>query len=185
MKPFVGATMPIALSILVLAGCGGSSSSESATTTAPATSAGGGKNTRLTQAEWNEYLAVREKARTVNTAATATFSRCRKVAVSAQDSSKVEACIGKSTDSVVTTGKQTLTELDKVTADTSGACAKASQSLTGYVKLYVASVQALDTSMSQNTVPPTQSIDQAVTALKHARASNAAFEAACKPAGAA
>jgi hypothetical protein len=85
---------------------------------------------------------------------------------------------------VVTTGKQTLTELDKVTADTSGACAKASQSLTGYVKLYVASVQALDTSMSQNTVPPTQSIDQAVTALNHARASNAAFEAACKPAGA-
>ena len=185
MKPFVGASMPIALSVLVLAGCGGSSSSESTTTTAPATSAGGGQNTRLTQAQWNEYVAVRDKARTVNTAATATFSRCRKVAVSAQDPSKVEACIGKSTDSVVTTGKQTLTELDKVTADTSGACAKASKSLTGYVKLYVASVQALDTSMSQNTVPPTQSIDQAVTALNHARASNAAFEAACKPAGAA
>jgi hypothetical protein len=185
MKPFVGASMPIALSVLVLAGCGGSSSSESTTTTAPATSAGGGKNTRLTQAQWNEYVAVRDKARAVNTAATATFARCRKVAVSAQDPSKVEACIGKSTDSVVTTGKQTLTELDKVTADTSGACAKASQSLTGYVKLYVASVQALDTSMSQNTVPPTQSIDQATTALGHARASNAAFEAACKPAGAA
>jgi hypothetical protein len=52
------------------------------------------------------------------------------------------------------------------------------------VKLYVASVQALDTSMSQTTVPSTTSIDQATTALKNARASNVAFQAACKPAGA-
>ena len=96
----------------------------------------------------------------------------------------MKACIGKSTSSVVTTGKQTLTELDKLTAETSGACAKASEDLTGYVKLYVASVQALETSMSQNTVPGAQSIDQAVSALQHARASTPAFDAACKPLGA-
>jgi hypothetical protein len=183
MKPFVGASLPIALFVFVLAGCGGSSSSESSTSTAAATTVGG-QNTRLSMASWNEYTAVRDKARTVNNAAIATFSRCRKVAVSAQDPSKVEACIGKSTSSVVTTGKQTLTELDQATADASGACAKASEDLTGYVKLYVASVQALDTSMSQNTVPSTTSIDQATTALKNARASNVAFVAACKPPGA-
>jgi hypothetical protein len=112
------------------------------------------------------------------------LSRCRDVAASATDLDKVKACIGKSTSSVVTTGKQTLTELDKLTAETSGACAKASEDLTGYVKLYVASVQALETSMSQNTVPGAQSIDQAVSALQHARASTPAFDAACKPLGA-
>jgi ABC-type Fe3+-hydroxamate transport system substrate-binding protein len=183
MKPFVGASLPIVLSLLVLAGCGGSSSSESSTSTASATTAGG-QNTRLSQAQWNEFKTVQDKARTVNTAAIATFSRCRSIVVSAKDSSKVEACIGKSTSAVVTTGKQTLSELDKLTANTSGACAKASEDLTGYVKLYVASVQALDTSMTQNTVPSTTSIDQATTALKDARASNVAFQAACKPAGA-
>ena len=183
MKTFVGATLPIVLSVLVLAGCGGSSSSESSTSTASSTSAGG-QNTRLSQASWNEYKAVRDKAQAVNNAAIATFSRCRNVAVSATDPDKVKACFGKSTSSVVTTGKQTLTELDKLTAETSGACAKASEDLTGYVKLYVASVQALETSMSQNTVPGTQSIDQARTALQHARASTAASVAACKPLGA-
>ena len=176
----------------VLAGCGGSSNGESATTTAAATTAppsssGGaaGKNGRLSQAQWAEYSAVVAKAQAVNRPAIATFSRCRKLVVSAQDPQKVKTCLGKSTGAVVTTGRETLTELEKVTAGTSGACAKAGQQLTGYVRLYVASVQAIQTTVSRNSVPTTQSIDQATTALGRARAANAAFEAACKPAGAA
>jgi hypothetical protein len=172
---------------LVLAGCGGSSKNESAattTTTAATTSpTAGGKNGRLTPAQWAEYSAVIAKAQKVNRPAVATFSRCRKLIVSNQNAQQVSACLGKSTSAVVTTGKQTLTELEKVTAGTSGACAKAGQQLKGYVKLYVASVQAIQTAISQNSVLSTQSIDQAVAALNHARAANVAFEAACKPAG--
>jgi hypothetical protein len=174
----------------VLAGCGGSSNGESGTTTAAATttaapsSAGGaGKNGRLSQAQWAEYSAVVAKAQAVNRPAIATFARCRKLIVSAANSQKVQTCLGNSTSAVVTAGKQTLTELEKVTAGTSGACAKAGQQLTGYVKLYVASVQAIQTTVSQNSVPTTQSIDQATSALGRARAANAAFQAACKPAG--
>jgi hypothetical protein len=168
---------------LVVAGCGGSSGESSGSTTASAST--GGKNTRLSQASWNEYTAVAEKARTVNKAAIATFSRCRDVAVSAQDPDKVKACLGNSTTSVVTTGKQTLTELDKITSEATGACAKASEELTGYVKIYVASVDTVGTSVAQATLPSTASIDNASTALKHARATDTAFVAACKPAGAA
>jgi hypothetical protein len=170
---------------LVLAGCGGSSSnnSESSGSTTESTSTGG-KNTRLSQTSWNEFTAVRAKARTVNNTAIVTFSHCRMVIVSAQSPDEVQDCLGTSTSSVVKTGKETLTKLDELTADTSGACAKASEDLTGYVKLYVASVQALQTGIAQNKVPTTQSIDQALTALKHARASDVAFVAACKPAGA-
>ena len=49
---------------LVLAGCGGGSSESSTTTTTTSTSAGG-KNTRLSQAEWNEYKAVGRSVRAV------------------------------------------------------------------------------------------------------------------------
>jgi hypothetical protein len=175
----------------VLAGCGGSSGGESATTTAAATTApssaggGGGKNGRLSQAQWAEYSAVLANAQKVNRPAIATFSRCRRLIASNQNPEQVSACLGKSTSAVVTTGKQTLTELEKVTAGTSGACAKAGQQLTGNVKLYVATVQSIQTTVSQGKAPTTQSIDMALSQLGRARASNAAFEAACKPAGAA
>lgn len=173
------------VSALALAGCGGSSSSSGETSgSTTASTSTGGKNTRLSQASWNEYTAVAVKARSVNNPAIATFSRCRSVAVSAQDPDKVKACLGNSTSSVVTTGKQTLTELDKITSEATGACAKASQQLTGYVKIYVASVETVQTSVAQETLPSTASIDNASTALKHARAANTAFVAACKPAGA-
>jgi hypothetical protein len=164
-----------------VSGCGGSSSSGT-TTSAATTSTSAGQNERMTQAQWSEYIAVRDHARDVNNKAIATFKTCQQLVLSSAPADKVNACLGNSTASVVTEGKATLAELDKLGPQLSGACAQAHEQLAGNVKLYVASVQAVDTSLKQNNLSSgNPSLENALHALEQTRASSAAFDAACKP----
>jgi hypothetical protein len=166
---------------LVLGGCGSSSDANSETTTS--TKAKSEQNVRLTPAAWNDFTAVREHARTVNNTAIATFRTCRSLIYSSASPEKVNACLGNSTATVVSTGKDTLKALEAQSKDIAGACADANTQLHGYVKVYVASIQAVQSAVDRGNVTAAQPhIDNALLALEHTRAANTKFETACKPA---
>ena len=172
---------------LVLSGCGGSSKSAATsaaqtttagTTTAPTVAA----MTPLTVAEWNSYVAARDKARSINASATKTFAACRPPIVSTAPAAKVQSCLKNSTTDVVDAGKEALTQLEALSGQGGSACQAANASLANYVKLYTASIQSLSVSVDRSDYASAQSsIDNGVTALTHTRAASAAFDAACKP----
>jgi len=170
----------------VLAGCGGGddSTSETSTATAPATTRE--QNERLTPAAWADYEDVAAEARTVNSKAIATFKTCRRLIYGSEERANASECFGDSLTNLVTVGKSTLTFLEGGQADVAGACAKANAELTGYVKLYVASAQSLSNSVDEDEIAAAQpTVDNALTALKRARAADVAFVAACEPTGSA
>lgn len=175
----------VAMLLVVAAGCGGDDGDSAGTTTAPATSAGG-PNERLTEAEWAQYTMVRDDAQAANTEATATLKRCRKVLYESEEQTPPSECFGGSMTNLVNTGKETLDFLQAQSSEVSGACATANAELTGYIKLYVASAQALESNIQRNDVSGAQpTIDNAVVALQNTKKAGVAFTAACKPTGSA
>jgi hypothetical protein len=154
----------LAAGVLLLGvACGGSDDEpDSAGTTVD--TAAGGENRRLSDASWDEYVAARDRAQKVNTAATTTFAKCAKLAPGA-DSDALDTCLGDSAASVVAEGESLLETLGGFEDEVGGACADALTKLDGYVKLYVASVNGVE------------------TAVDNDQAARAPFEAACKPAG--
>ncbi len=174
----------LALLASFAAGCGGSDDGggSAAATTQAATQAG---NTRLSAAAWADYVALSAELASVNQAATKTFAVCRRLAApsSKADPDKVKACLAGTTDKVVATGKKAQPVLEEATAEAQGACATAATDLQGAVRLYLASVQALGSTVDSGNLPgSTTQIDNSQEALKNARSAQATFEQACKPA---
>jgi hypothetical protein len=169
--------------VLVSLGCGGSSDNSAEPTTTATTSSGG--NERLSESSWATYESEAAKAKTVNDAAIKTFRKCRVVAGNGASSSEVQTCLGNSMSSVVTEGQKLLDELNSLAGETSGACATALNTLNGNVKLYIASVNTLESSVKGKGVGghasfPAQ-LDNTQQILVRTRASVPPVEAACKP----
>jgi hypothetical protein len=165
---------------LLLAGCGGSDNE--AETTAPSVTTPAAGSKRLSTASWNEYVAAGAQAQKVNQAAIKTFSKCRDLIVRNMQSQQVQQCFGTTTSDVVTQGQKFLTTLQGFEGEVAGACAKALTDYQGYVKLYLSSVNALDTGLDSSSPPDATQVDQAQGALVRARTSSKAFETSCKPA---
>jgi hypothetical protein len=163
---------------LVLAGCGGSDSGSD--TTAPTVTVPAA-NQRLSAASWDTYVASAAQAQKVNQAAIKTFSKCRDLIVRHMQSQQIQQCFGTTTSDIVTQGKKFLATLNGFDGEVAGACAKALTDYQGYVKLYLSSVNALDTGLESNSPPDATQVDQAKGALVRARAASTAFETACKP----
>ena len=167
------------LTAVALTGCGGSDSggdTNPPTVTVPAA------NQRLSAASWDTYVTSATQAQKVNQAAIKTFSKCRDLVVRNMQSQQIQQCFGSTTSEVVTQGKTFLTTLQGFEGQVAGACAKALTDYQGYVKLYLSSVNALDTGLDSSSPPDATQVDQAQGALVRARASSRAFETACKPA---
>jgi hypothetical protein len=163
------------LGCALLAGCGSNSSgSEGSTTTAS-------KHERLSPAAWETYMKEAAQARQTNTAATKTFQTCSQLQVSSPDSKKIQECLGDSTKTVVDEGQRVLTVLDGFESEAAGACATALHQLQGTVRLYVASVNTLGETAQKRPAGVGPQLQAAQEGLAHARASQAAFEGACRP----
>jgi hypothetical protein len=167
--------------LLLGVGCGGSDDDSDSAGTTVETDAGA-ENVRLSDASWDEYVTARDSSHRVNTAATTTFAKCAKLAPGA-DSAAIDACLGDSAASVVAEGESLLETLGGYEDEVGGACADALTKLDGYVKLYVASVNGVETAVENDQAGVSAQIDEATEALEEARAARAPFEAACKPAG--
>jgi hypothetical protein len=172
------ATVVAAVVGLLLAGCGGS---DNEADTSPPTVTVPAANQRLSAASWDEYVAAGAQAQKVNQAAIKTFSKCRDLIVRNMQSQQIQQCFGTTTSDVVTQGKTFLTTLQGFEGQVAGACTKALTDYQGYVKLYLSSVNALDTGLDSSSPPDATSVDQAQGALVRARAASKAFETACKP----
>jgi hypothetical protein len=166
------------LGCALLAGCGGGSSSGGGSTSTGTTAS---THERLSPAAWETYTKEKAKARQVNTAATATFRTCSKLQVSSPSPEKIQACLGDSTAAVVDEGHRVLTVLDGFESEAAGACATALHQLQGTVRLYVASVNTLGEVAQNRPAGVGPQLQAAQEGLTHARASQAAFEAACSP----
>jgi hypothetical protein len=165
---------------LVLAGCGGSDG-EADSTTPPTVTTSDAANKRLSAASWDTYVTSATQAQKVNQAAIKTFSKCRDLIVRNMQSQQVQQCFGTTTSDVVTQGQKFLTTLQGFEGEVAGACAKALTDYQGYVKLYLSSVNALDTGLDSSGPPNATQVDQAQGALVRARTSSKAFETSCKP----
>jgi hypothetical protein len=117
----------------------------------------------------------------VNQAAIKTFSKCRDLVVRNMQSQQIQQCFGTTTSNVVTQGQKFLTTLEGFDSEVAGACAKALTDYQGYVKLYLSSVNALDTGLDSSSPPDATQVDQAQGALVRARTASKAFETNCKP----
>jgi hypothetical protein len=177
---------------LTLAGCGGSSNkgaentttATNAATTTTAKSEGGNK--RLSASSWATYESTAAKAKSVNTAAIGTFKKCRALASRGASSTELQSCLGDSMSNVVSEGQKVLTALQGLESEVSGACASALNALGGYAKLYIASVNSLQSSIKGGGVGGqtgfTTQLDNSQAALVRARAAQPPTVAACKPA---
>jgi hypothetical protein len=170
----------IALAAVGVSGCGGGNDDNAAngtTATVPA-------NTRLDAASWATYVSQREKAQAVNRAATKTFAKCRELAQPGTQPQQIRTCLGDAPTKVVSEGQQVISTLEGFQDEVSGACLGANKRLSGYVRSYIATINAIDQAIDRgNAVAIQQQFDQANRALAGARTSIAAFEAACKPGG--
>jgi hypothetical protein len=157
------------------AGCGGSDGEDTGTATT-------GENMRLSQASWDAYVEARDSARAVNQKAVKTFSTCRSRMVTSENTEELQSCLTDSTSAVVSEGEKALDTLEGFEDEAGGACATALEELAGYLKLYVASVNALQSAAEEGDSASVETqIDQSAEALGKDREANAAFEAACKP----
>lgn len=170
----------------MLAGCGGSDDDDESapTTSAPAetetsTTAG---NTRLSAASWASFQTAAARAQKTNQAATAVFRRCADKVPTTQAGDAVATCMGGAATTVVDEGTRLLQALDGLEQEASGACAAALADLSGNVKLYVSSVNGLETSIENDQTAGMQGqIDDSLQVLAQARAARAPVTAACKP----
>jgi hypothetical protein len=145
----------------------------------------GGGNKRLSAKSWAVYKTTSTKAKRVNTAALATWAKCRILASQGASSSRLRACLGDSLSKVVTEGKKVLKVLQGFSGEVAGTCSTALANLAGYIKLYLAGVNSLQTSLAGGGVGAGTGfgpqLDNARHALSRARAAQPPFEAACKP----
>ena len=165
---------------LLLAACGGDDD-EDATPTAETSAAAQAESVRLEPAAWDEYVERRDQARTVNEEAIATFRRCRDLLSTSADEEKVFTCLGDSAENVVTEGKDVLAYLEDVEQDVAGACATATETLQGNVRIYTATVNQIALSVERSTVPSSQEIDTSLAQLAATQKASAAFDRACRP----
>jgi hypothetical protein len=181
------AALAVLTAVAALAGCGGSDDDgdeASTTTSVPAETetATTAENTRLSAASWASFQTAAARAEKVNQSATAIFRRCSDKIPTAPNGDAVAACMGGATSTVVKEGTTLLQTLDGLEQETSGACAAALEDLAGYVKLYVSSVNGLDTSIENDQTAGMQGqIDDSLEVLARARAARAPVTAACKP----
>jgi len=139
-------------------------------------------DTRLSAASWATYQTAAARAQKVNQSATAVFRRCSDKIPTAANGDAVDACMGSATSTVVKEGMSLLQTLDDLQQETSGACSSALQDLAGNVKLYVSSVNGLNTSIENDqTAGMEGQIDDSLQVLAQARAARAPVTAACKP----
>ena len=172
------------LAVLTLAACGGSDEDTTDTTapTTTATTGTAGGDGGLSAASWATYLAARAKAQAVNDAATKKFQTCADLDFTSVSSEQIQACLGNSTSSVVTEGEKFMATLAGFEAEASGACATELKELSGYVKLYVGTVDALGRSVEGTVgIGAQQDLQNAQQVLGDARAQREPFEAACEP----
>jgi hypothetical protein len=152
---------------------------------AAARAAAGGDNNRLSARSWAVYKRVRTKAKRINTAAIATFAKCRALASAGASNSKLQSCLGASITAVVTEGKKVLKVLRGFDDEVGGGCRASLTNLEGYTKLYIASVNALHTTIAGGGVGGQTGIESQIenagTALARARAAQPKFEGACRP----
>jgi hypothetical protein len=179
------AALAVLAAAALLAGCGGSDDDEAGpTTSAPAetetsTTAG---DTRLSAASWASFQTAAARAQKTNQAATAVFRRCADEIPTAPNGDAVAACMGGAAGTVVAEGTRLLDTLDGFEQEASGACAAALDDLAGYTKLYVSSVNGLETSIENDQTAGMQGqIDDSLQVLAQARAARAPVTAACKP----
>jgi hypothetical protein len=171
---------------LTLTGIGGASSAGAAgTRTAAPNATSGGGNKRLSAQSWAVYKRAAAKAKSVNTAALATWTKCRVLAAKGASSSRIKTCLGDSLSTVVTEGQKLLKVLHRFDSRVAGACASSLTKLEGYTKLYIASVKPLQTALAGGGVGGQTGfgaqLDNARVALARARATQPPFEAACRP----
>jgi len=168
---------------VALAAFTASTAGGSAGTAAARTATAG--NDRLSARSWAVYKRVRTKAKAVNTLAIATFATCSALASKGASASRLESCLSKSITAVVTEGKKVLKVLRGFNDEVGGACESSLTKLEGYTKVYVASVNALQTAVGGGGVGGgsglESQIDNARTALVHARAVQPKFETVCRP----
>jgi hypothetical protein len=167
----------VGLALLALAACGGdddATATEAPTVTATA-------NVRFERAAWNEYVKTREKAQTVNERAIKTFRSCRELLFTDVPVERVKNCLATSAEDVVAEGKKVVAVLDDLATDVSGACADATADLSGNVKLYSSTVNAILLSIEQSNLPTSNDIQSSLGRLTASRAAAAAFERTCKP----
>jgi hypothetical protein len=166
--------------VLVLPACGGDDDEAS---TAPVTEAAAApEDVRLEPAAWNEYVAVRDEARTVNEKAIERFRACRRLVFSNVPPQQVEDCLAGAAHNVVDEGEDVIAFLDGVAQDVGGACAGARTNLRGNVKIYIATVNQIALSIDRMNLPTTQMVESSLGRLASTRAASNAFERACKPA---
>ena len=165
---------------LVPVACGGDDDDDEAAPTAADTTAVAA-NERLDQETWDAYVDKRDEARAVNDEAIATFRRCRDLLGTDVPAEQVEECLGTATTDVVTEGREVLAELDDLAGDVSGACADANEQLSGNIKLYISSVNAIGRGVEQGNLPSGNDVGSSLAQLERSRTAAAAFERACKP----
>ena len=166
---------------LVHVACGGDDDDDEAAGTATADTTAVAANERLDQETWDAYVEQRDEARAVNDEAITTFRRCRDLLGTDVPAERVEECLGSATTDVVTEGQEVLAELDDLAGDVSGACADANEQLSGNIKLYIASVNAIGRGVEQGNLPSSNDVGSSLAQLERSRTAAAAFERACKP----
>jgi sarcosine oxidase delta subunit len=162
----------------VLPACGGD---DEASTAAQTEAAAAPADARLEPAAWDEYVALRDEARTVNEKAIERFRACRRLVFSNVPSQQVEDCLAGAAHDVVDEGEDVIAFLDGVAQDVGGACAGARTNLRGNVKIYIATVNQIALSIDRMNLPTTQMIESSLGRLASTRAASSAFERACKP----
>jgi hypothetical protein len=170
------------LAALALAGCGGDDDDEAAPTAAE--TAVLAADEPLDQESWDGYVEARDSAQAVNAEATKAFQRCRDLLATdaGEDVAQVEECLGSAVDDVVDEGEQFLAVLEGIEAEAGGACKGTATNLHGTVKLYVSTVNAIGLDLERESLPTSNDVDSAVSALTAARAAGRAFDKECKPA---
>ena len=165
---------------LALAACGGDDdeAADSVATEAAAPAA----NEPLDAAAWAEYVEARDEARAVNDKAIATFRTCQDLLGTDVPVDRIKECLGNSTADVVSEGRELLAVLDGLAAQASGACQDAAEKLSGNVKLYVSSVNAIGLTVENSTLPTSQDIGSSLAQLETTRDAATEFDHACEPA---
>jgi hypothetical protein len=175
------AVLALASVLLVLSACGGDDD-DSDTAAAPAETSTTAGNERLDAAAWDEYVALRDQARAVNQKAIATFRRCRTLLGSNVPAQQVFDCLGTAATDVVDEGREVLAYLEGLGGDVSGACAQATTTLHGNVKIYIATVNQIAISADRNELPEGQMVDSSLAQLTRTRSASSQFDTACQPA---
>jgi hypothetical protein len=164
---------------LVPAACGGDDDEEATpTNTETAVLA---ENVRLDEESWDRYVETRDAARATNQQAIVTFRKCRDLLGTDVPAEEVEECLGTAATDVVAEGMDVLAVLDELGTEVSGACADATATLRGNIKLYIATVNAIALDLERSSLPTGQDVGTSLQQLETSQAAAAEFERVCKP----